>query len=90
MDEQHEYTVRTLYLSHFREAAAAVAEQRRNPTSTQDLASAMRRLELADKALEGELNRFAEQGYELVAAVELQTGETARDLMLTAIFQRQK
>ncbi len=90
MDEQHEYTVRTLYLSQFRAAAASVAEQRHNPTSTQDLANAMKRLEMADKALEGELNRFVEQGYELVAAVELQTKETAHDLMLTAIFRRQK
>ena len=80
------YVVHTIFLSRFREAALKVAEQRHNPSSAQELANAMKRLELADKVLEEELNRFVEQGYELVSALDL-SEETAQDLIFTAIFR---
>lgn len=83
-----QYTVKTLYLANFYEAAASMVQQRHNMTDTQKLIMAMKRLELADKTLEDELNRIAAQGYEMIDTFTHPSDEHKMDLVITAIFAR--
>lgn len=85
-----EFAVRTLYLAHFFEAAAKLADQRRSPTNPQELINAMKRVELADKTLEKELNAFAEKGYNLAAIIQHTLDPKYKDdLLVTAVFSRE-
>lgn len=86
---QKEFVVRTLFLANFFEAAATMAEQRRHPTNPQELINAMKRVEIADKTLEKELNGFAERGYSLGTIIQHPHDDTNdHDLLITAIFER--
>jgi hypothetical protein len=55
------YAVRTLFITNYLSAAHDMAELRRNPTDTQALINAMKRVEIADRTLEAELNSIAEK-----------------------------
>jgi len=83
-----QYVVRTIYLANFYEAAASMVKQRHNLTDTEKLIGAMKRVELADKTLEEELNRIVSQGYEFVTAIEHPPTDYKDDLLITAIFER--
>jgi hypothetical protein len=85
---EKKYLVRTLYLSNFAEAAIQVAEQRRSPTDVDALRNALKKLEIADKTLEKELNAYASQDCELVGFLRHDLEEYPLDLLLTAIFVR--
>ena len=77
-------TVRTLLLANFYEPGAELATQRRNMTTPQ----AMKRVELADQALEKELNAFSEKGYRIISAFTHPSDEHPQDLIITVIFER--
>lgn len=89
-EENNKYIVRTLYLAHFGEAAMRVAHQRRSPTDVDSLRSALKKLELADQALERELNAYAGQDCDLVTVIRHDSAEYPSDLIVTAIFARNK
>lgn len=80
--------VRTLYLANFREAAVEVAHQRRKPRDMDTLRNALKKLDMADKALQVELNNYASQGYEIVSLIEHQVADYPMDLLVTAVFIR--
>ncbi|MCA9885931.1 MAG: hypothetical protein KC546_00230 [Anaerolineae bacterium] len=82
------YIVRTIYLANFYRPSAEMTRQRHSENaSTETLVGAMRRTEIANQALEEELNAFAEKGYELVNVLHHPTGrESAFDLLITGIF----
>ncbi len=84
-----EVIVRTLFLANFFEPAIELANQRRNQGNPQALINAMKRTELADKALEKELNGFAEKGFDIAAVIQhpFEQGHKL-DLLITAIFTR--
>ena len=88
--QTHEYTVKTLFLANFYEAAMSMVKERHTPTSRENLIASLKRLELADKTLEDELNRIAEQGYELADSIVHRRDEFKNDLVVTAIFARPK
>lgn len=90
MDEQKPYLVRTLYLANYADAAANVARLRRNPTDADALRTALKRMEMADKMLEDELNSYAEKGYTLVEALRHDVQDQPGDLLFTAVFYREK
>lgn len=87
-----EVIVRTLFLANFFEPAIDLANKRRNPGNPQALINAMKRTELADKALEKELNGFAEKGYDVAAIIQHPHTDSGHklDLLITAIFTRQQ
>lgn len=82
------YLVRTIYLANFYRPSAEMAQHRRkSDTSPESLVGAMRRTEIANQALEEELNAFAEKGYELMSVLHHPQGrEGALDLLITGIF----
>jgi len=90
MGENQHYLVRTLYLANFSEAAVQVARLRRNPTDAETLRTALKRMELADKMLEDELNSYADKGYTLVEAFRHEFKEQPSDLLFTAVFAKDK
>ncbi|QPC81603.1 hypothetical protein G4Y79_18180 [Phototrophicus methaneseepsis] len=82
------YIVRTIYLANFYRPSAELTQQRRkDDPSPEALVGAMRRTEIANQALEDELNAFAEKGYELHSVLHHPQGrEGAFDLLITGIF----
>ncbi|MAU09221.1 MAG: hypothetical protein CL607_05320 [Anaerolineaceae bacterium] len=86
------YIVRTIYLANFYRPSAEMTRHRHAENATPDaLVSAMRRTEIANQALEAELNAFAEKGYELVDVLHHPTGkESAFDLLITGVFATDK
>ena len=83
------YIVRTIYLANFYRPSADMAKQRRttDETTPETLVGAMRRTEMANQALEEELNAFAEKGYELMSVLHHpQSREGMFDLLITGIF----
>jgi hypothetical protein len=87
MSEQH-YLVRTLYLANYVEAAQNVARLRRNPSDADSLRTVLKRLELADKMLEDELNAFASRGYSLSELIKHEVPDYPGDLLITIVFER--
>jgi hypothetical protein len=83
------YAVRTLFITNYLSAAHDMAELRRNPTDTQALINAMKRVEIADRTLEAELNSIAEKGYRLQTALMHPQEDNVHDLLITAIFSRE-
>lgn len=63
------YTVRTVLLQNYYEPGEAMARLRRDTSDMQELVRAMRRTEIANQALERELNSFAERGYRIVSII---------------------
>jgi hypothetical protein len=84
------YLVRTLYLANFADAVIQVTEQRRNPSDVDGLRNALKKLDMADKTLENELNAYASQDCELVGIIRHTVDEHPRDLLVTAIFVSNK
>ena len=82
------YIVRTIYLANFYRPSAEMTRHRHAENTSKDaLVAAMRRTEVANQALEAELNGFAEKGYELVSVLHHPTGkESAFDLLITGVF----
>lgn len=84
------FVVRTLFIANFFDPAAEMVERRRNNDDPQGLINAMKRTEMANQALEQEINAIAEKGYDLVSLVPHPAGDAGRhDLLMTAIFTRQ-
>jgi hypothetical protein len=88
MSKKWHYTVKTIYLANYYEAAQSMVRERRNPANSGNLISALKRLELADQTLENELNRIAERGYELADSIVHRSDEYKNDLVVTAIFAK--
>lgn len=84
------YLVRTLYLANFADAVIQVAEQRRNPSDVNGLRNALKKLDMADKTLENELNAYASHDLELAGIIRHEVDEHPRDLLVTAIFMASK
>ena len=84
------YLVRTLYLANFADAVIQVTEQRRNPSDVDGLRNALKKLDMADKTFENELNAYASQHCELVGIIRHQVDAHPRDLLVTAIFVSDK
>jgi len=84
-----EITVRTIYLQKFFEPGREMAEARQNIQDTQALIKAMRRLELADQALERELKGFAEKGFEISSILQHpHDSADEHDLLVTLILSK--
>lgn len=84
------YVVRTIYLANFNDAVARVAKERRNPTDMNTLRDALKKLELADKTLENELNAYAGKGYHLTGTIRHDVKDYPTDLLLTMIFEQEE
>ncbi|GAB4340443.1 MAG: hypothetical protein Kow00117_20910 [Phototrophicales bacterium] len=84
------YIVRTIYLANFHDAVARVAKERRNPTDMNSLRDALKKLELADKTLENELNAYAGKGLHVVGTIRHDIPEYPADLLLTLIFEQEE
>ena len=84
-----EIIVRTIFIAGYFKPGGEMAAQRRETTSPKALVDAMRRVEVADRALEKELSTFTERGYRLVETLRHPVSSKNRyDLLITAIFQR--
>jgi len=86
------YAVRTVFLANFFAPGAEMANQRRSPSSTEALVTAMKRVELADQTLERELNAFAEKGYDLHTVIQHDMGNDDQhlDLLATLILSSEQ
>lgn len=82
------YAVRTLYIANFLAAATEMATLRRQPKDAQAFVNAMKRVEIADRTLENELNAIAEKGYSLESALMHPHQDGNHDLIITAIFSK--
>ncbi len=88
---QKEFAVRTLFLSNFFDPGWEMAQARRQGDDRHALVKAMKRVELADKALEKELNAFAQKGYDVASLIQHPPSEgRTQDLLITAILTRDK
>lgn len=85
------YVVRTIYLANYFAAAADMARARHRVNTGEaegdELVRAMRRTEMADQALQDELNQLTSRGYRLIDTIVHPTTETGRqDLLITVIL----
>ena len=86
------YTVRTLFLQNYFAPANELAIKRRHSHDSgdmQEILTAMKRTELANKTLEKELNAFAERGYQIVSLIPhpIDT-DNPYDLLITVILSQ--
>lgn len=84
-----EITVRTIYLQKFFDPGREMVEARQNLQDTQALIKAMRRLELADQALEKELKAFADKGFTIDSILQHpRDNAEEHDLLVTLILSK--
>jgi len=79
------YIVRTIFLQNYFAPSGDLAKQRREGGAPEDIVNAMKRTELANQALEKELNALAARGYTIVSVLphSLENGD---DLLVTVIL----
>jgi hypothetical protein len=89
MPKKTQYKVRTIFLSNYFEPARQMAELRRDlaKSNASSIVAALKRVEIADSALEKELNNVADKG--LTLAELLLHPENNKDLIVTAIFSQE-
>jgi len=85
------FIVRTIFLQNYFGPASEMAEQRRKTTDMEALVNAMKRTELADQALEKEINTFAERDYQIVSLIpHPYDADNPNDLLITVILSEAK